>query len=105
MTRARHGLNFPYLDRSYRFQQREPGAAPGIERIFAFNALGSMSMGGISQVSISSHKYGIPRLVRGITGVLFKEQEGRIIAELAKERAPSIAIEPRIRALLGMTPE
>lgn len=74
----------------------------GIERIFAFNALGAMSMGGISQVSISSHKFGVPRLVRGITGFLFREQEGSILTELARERPPSIAIEPSIRARLGM---
>lgn len=95
-------LNFPYLNRTYQFQPREAGAAPGIERIFAFNALGGMSMGGISQVSISSHKFGIPRLVRGITGFLFREQQGRILEDLARERPPSIVLSPEIRARLGL---
>ncbi|SHG28388.1 Pyridine nucleotide-disulphide oxidoreductase [Kaistia soli DSM 19436] len=95
-------LGFPYLNRSYQFQPRIPGEAPGIERIFAFNALGAMSMGGISQVSISSHKFGLPRLVRAITGLLFREQEAGILSSLARERPPSIRIESRIRAALGM---
>lgn len=98
-------LNFPYLNRTYQFQPREAGTAPGIERIFAFNALGGMSMGGISQVSISSHKFGIPRLVRGITGFLFAEQHARVLEDMMRPRPPSIAIAPHIRARLGMPAE
>lgn len=95
-------LNFPYLNRSYQFTEREPGGAPGIERIFAFNALASMSMGGMSAVSISSHKYGVPRLVSAITGHLFAEQQESVIPMLASYNLPGIDVPDRILALLGM---
>jgi cation diffusion facilitator CzcD-associated flavoprotein CzcO len=98
-------LNFPYLNRSYQFTERETGSAPGIERIFAFNALASLSMGGMSAVSISSHRYGVPRLASGITGFLFREQEDQIIPTLRAYNTPGIVLNDHIRQMLGMEPE
>ena len=98
-------LEFPYLNASYQFTEREPGAAAGIERIFAYNALASMSMGGMSAVSISSHKFGAPRLVSGITGYLFAEQEDAIIPTLMNYRTPGIELPPHVRAALRMADE
>ncbi|MDR3475480.1 MAG: NAD(P)/FAD-dependent oxidoreductase [Devosia sp.] len=98
-------LNFPYLDRCYRFTEREPGTAPGIERIYAFNALASMSMGGMSAVSISSHRFGVPRLATGITGALFAEQEDAVIPTLMAYRTPGIVLPPHVREALGLPPE
>jgi cation diffusion facilitator CzcD-associated flavoprotein CzcO len=98
-------LNFPYLDRDYRFMEREPGTAPGIERIFAFNALASLSMGGMSAVSISSHKFGVPRIASGVTGFLFREQEDQLIPTLASYDKPGIEIPAHVREMLGMAPE
>ena len=98
-------LAVPYLDRCYRFTEREPGTAPGIDRIYAFNALSSMSMGGMSSVSISSHRFGAPRLASGITGALFAEQEEAIIPALMAYNTPGIALPPHIRRALGLPPE
>jgi cation diffusion facilitator CzcD-associated flavoprotein CzcO len=95
-------LNFPYLDREYRFQEREPGTAPGIERVYAFNALATLSMGGMSAVSISCHKYGVPRLVNGITGRLFLEQEDRIIDHFRNYRTPGIVVPEHAKAMFGL---
>lgn len=95
-------LNFPYLNRSYQFTEREAGTAPGIERIFAFNALASLSMGGMSAVSISSHRFGVPRVVVGVTGFLFGEQEQELIPTLSAYDAPGIALTDRERAKLGL---
>ena len=97
-------LNYPYLNRCYQFTEREPGTAPGIERIYAFNALAGMSMGGMSAVSISSHKFGVPRLVTGITGFLFAEQEEAIIPTLMNYRTPGITLPPHVREMLGIAP-
>lgn len=95
-------LNFPYLNRNYQFIEREPGTAPGIDRIFAFNALASLSMGGMSAVSISSHKYGVPRVASGVTRFLFLEQEDQIIPTLKAYNTPGIVLTDHIRRMLGM---
>jgi cation diffusion facilitator CzcD-associated flavoprotein CzcO len=98
-------LNFPYLDRAYRFTEREPGTAPGLNRIFAFNALATMSMGGMSAVSISAHRFGVPRLASAITGQLFLEQEDQIIPTLSRYDTLGIVLPPHIRRALGMPEE
>ena len=98
-------LNFPYLNRHYQFTEREPGTAPGIERIFAFNALASLSMGGMSAVSISSHRYGVPRLASAVTGFLFREQEDQIIPTLRAYNTPGIVLTDSIREMLGLPAE
>ena len=95
-------LAFPYLDRQYRFTEREPGIAPGLERIYAFNALANMSMGGMSAVSISSHRFGVPRIATAITGALFAEQEDMIIPTLMQYDTPGIALPPHVRRALGL---
>jgi FAD-dependent urate hydroxylase len=97
-------LNFPYLDRSYRFTEREPGTAPGLERIYAFNGLANLSMGAMSAVSISSHRFGVPRLASAITGALFAEQEHAIVPTLRNYDTPGITLTPHIRAMLGIEP-
>ena len=98
-------LEFPYLNRCYQFTEREPGTAPGIERIYAFNALAAMSMGGMSAVSISSHRFGAPRLATGITGFLFAEQEEAVIPTLMNYRTPGIVLPRHVREMLGMASE
>ena len=95
-------LNFPYLNRTYQFTEREPGVAPGIERIFAFNSLCALSMGGMSALSISCHKFGIPRLVRGITSFLWLEQEQAVVDTLRAYQVPGITVPPHVCEMLGM---
>lgn len=95
-------LAFPYLDRQYRFTEREPGTAPGLQQIYAFNALASMSMGGMSAVSISSHRFGVPQLASAITGALFAEQEDAIIPTLMRYDTPGITLPSHIRRALGL---
>lgn len=72
---------FPYLGRYYELQELAPGAAPLLDRIYAFNFSGIVSMGPHS-TSISGHKYSVPRLVRGITRSLFLEQQNRLMTGL-----------------------
>ena len=72
---------YPYLGRHYEFLEREPGTAPFLNRIYAFNFAGFVSMGPHS-TSISGLKYSVPRLVRGITQSLFLEQQQQIMPDL-----------------------
>jgi cation diffusion facilitator CzcD-associated flavoprotein CzcO len=69
---------YPYLGPGYEFQEREPGRAPFVNRIYAFNFSGIVSMGPHS-TSISGHKYSVPRVISGITRSLFHEQQNLVM--------------------------
>ncbi len=71
----------PYLDKSYEFLEKAPGAAPWLSRIHAFNFSARPSMGPVS-TGISGHRYAVPRLVRGITRSLFLEQADTLLPDL-----------------------
>ncbi|HEY0124264.1 MAG TPA: NAD(P)/FAD-dependent oxidoreductase [Rhizobium sp.] len=94
-------LNFPYLDGHYRFTPREPGTAPGIDRVFAFNALATMSMGGLSAVSIGAFRFGTRKLVDALTERLFDEQTDRIVPYLETFDAPGVTIPANMQVKLA----
>lgn len=93
-------LNYPYLDRQYRFTEKEAGTAPGLNRIYAYNALAGLSMGAMSVVSISSYKYGVQRIAGAITGTLFRDQEHEVIPMLARNTVPAIVVPAHIQSML-----
>lgn len=85
-------LNFPYLDGAYRFTERTEGCAPGLDRIYAFNALASLSMGGLAAVSIGAFRFGTRKLVDAVTQKLFEEQIDRIVPYLDSLHAPGVTV-------------
>jgi cation diffusion facilitator CzcD-associated flavoprotein CzcO len=93
-------LRAPYLLPTYQFQPRDVADA-GVGRIFAFNQLAAPSMGPLAAVSISCHRFGVPRLVRGITGLLWREQQDGVIADLAAYAEPGIVVPPAVQAMLA----
>jgi len=84
-------LGFPWLD-DYAFTEKTPGAAPGIDRVFAFNTLAMMSMGGFAAVSIGAFRYATPRLVTAVTRRLFDEQIDQILPQLRGLTAPGVTV-------------
>jgi cation diffusion facilitator CzcD-associated flavoprotein CzcO len=91
----------PYLGPHFEFTAREPGGAPGLDRILAFNGLSMLSLGPMSSVSVSGHKYGAPRLVRGVTSRLWAEQEAHFVADLRAFQTSALVVPPRIAAMLA----
>lgn len=69
-------LRHPYLGRHFELTERSPGAAPELKYLYnyTFGCLLSLGFGG---ASISGMKYSIPRLVSGITGSLFEEDQSQ----------------------------
>jgi cation diffusion facilitator CzcD-associated flavoprotein CzcO len=67
---ARH----PYLGPHFEFSERQPGEAPYLQYLYnyTFGCLASLGFGG---ASISGMKYSVPRIVAGITGSLFAEDQ------------------------------
>jgi cation diffusion facilitator CzcD-associated flavoprotein CzcO len=62
--------SWPYLGPHFEFTEREPGTAPYLRRLFNFT-FGATLSGGLGGGSISGLRYGVPRLVAGITRELF----------------------------------
>jgi FAD-dependent urate hydroxylase len=79
----------PYLGHHFEFLEKRPGTAPWLSNIFAFNFSGFVSMGPVA-TSITGHRYGVPRVVRGITRSLFLEQADAVLPSLQGFAEPEI---------------
>ena len=79
----------PYLGRHFELLEKRPGTAPWLANIFAFNFSGMVSMGPVAS-SITGHRYGVPRVVRGITRSLFLEQADAVLPSLRDFAEPEI---------------
>jgi FAD-dependent urate hydroxylase len=64
---------FPYLGRYCDFQEKVPGRAPWLARIFTITRGSTMSMGP-SAASNSNMKYTAPRIIAGVTRQLFLDR-------------------------------
>jgi cation diffusion facilitator CzcD-associated flavoprotein CzcO len=81
---------FPYLDRDCRFVEKVPGAAPYVQHIYDFT-FATMPSVGLTGASISGLKYGVRRLVHGITSSLFVEDGEDHCAELLAYAEPELS--------------
>ncbi len=61
---------YPYLGRGFELTEREPGTAPALKDIHIFN-WGSTASMGVTGSSITGMKFGVSRLVAGITRDLY----------------------------------
>jgi cation diffusion facilitator CzcD-associated flavoprotein CzcO len=66
----------PYLGPNFEMIEKTPGAAPWLEAVFNFSRGAQMSMG-VMPIGLSGIKYGVPRLVQGITRRLFVSDAAR----------------------------
>ena len=65
-----------YLGPNFEMVEKAPGAAPWLEAVFNFSRGAQMSMGAMP-IGLSGIKYGVPRLVQGITRRLFVSDAAR----------------------------
>jgi cation diffusion facilitator CzcD-associated flavoprotein CzcO len=70
----------PYLDDHYGFLPRQADD-DWVARVICFNGASFVSHGPHS-TSISGHRHCVPRVVRGITGRLFRQQQGHLLSRL-----------------------
>jgi FAD-dependent urate hydroxylase len=72
--------SLPYLDDHYAFMPK--ALSDGwVTRLFCFNAASFLSHGPHS-TSISGHRHCVPRVARGVTALLFREQQHGYLANL-----------------------
>ncbi len=79
----------PYLGPGYQFTEKVPGEAPVLARIHNFTYGATLSMG-LSASSISGMKFGLPRLIQGVVGDLFREDIAYHVESLHAYRDPDI---------------
>lgn len=79
----------PYLGEAFQFLERVPGGAPHLRHIhnFTFGATPSM---GLSGASISGMRYGVDRLVSGLSRNLFLEDAGLHLDSLRRYDTPEL---------------
>lgn len=91
----------PYLGRHFEFLEKRPGTVPWLTNIYAFNFSAFASMGPVS-TSITGHRFGVPRVVRGITSSLLLEQADHILPSLREFAEPEI--DPDAATMYGAAP-
>jgi hypothetical protein len=79
----------PYLGHHFEYLEKRPTTAPWLAKIYAFNFSGFVSMGPVA-TSITGHRFGVPRLVHGITSSLFLEQAEELLPSLYAFDDPEI---------------
>ncbi len=79
----------PYLGDAFQFQERVPGRAPALRHVhnFTFGATPSM---GLSGASISGMRYGVERLVSGLSRDLFLDDAGLHLDSLRRYDTPEL---------------
>ncbi|MBX3251879.1 MAG: NAD(P)/FAD-dependent oxidoreductase [Myxococcales bacterium] len=82
-------LRHPYLGSSFELTERAPGEAPWLRGIFCFS-FGCLVSCGLGGASISGMKYGVDRLVGGITRQLYLEDAERHYAALDAYDVPDL---------------
>jgi cation diffusion facilitator CzcD-associated flavoprotein CzcO len=82
---------FPYLGEDYRLLPLDAAQADAVERVHAYSFAAYVSQGPHS-TSVSGHKYSLPRLVRGITRALLREQTETLLGDLRAYADPELVI-------------
>lgn len=75
-------LDYPYLSADLSFQEKVPGAAPYLRHIHNFTYIATASVG-YSGASLTGMKYGIRRLIDGITAFLWLEDADYYLREIS----------------------
>jgi FAD-dependent urate hydroxylase len=82
---ARH----PYLGSAFEFTEREPGTAPFLGRLHNFT-LGAMLSLGVTGAAITGMRYGVRRLVHGLSRDLFREDAAAYYRDLLAYAVPEL---------------
>ena len=92
----------PYLGSAFEFMEREPGTAPFLRRLHNFT-FGAMLSAGLTGAAITGMRYGVPRLVRGLVGDLFREDLPNTIGTFKPMRCLNWKLsQPRLLGLRGL---
>jgi len=91
--------SLPYLDDHYAFMPK--ALSDGwVTRVFCFNA-GSFLSHGPHSTSISGHRHCIPRVARGVTARLFREQQHGYLADLEAFDVIDLPIPDDFESVIG----
>jgi FAD-dependent urate hydroxylase len=83
----------PYLGANFEMQEKTPGSAPWLSAVFNFSRGAQMSMGAMP-IGLSGIKFGVPRLVHGVTKRLFVSDASNYFAGMMAWQDSDQAAEP-----------
>lgn len=83
----------PYLGSHFEMQEKTPGTAPWLNAVFNFSRGAQMSMGAMP-IGLSGIKFGVPRLVHGVTKRLFVADADAYFAGMLAWQDSDQAAEP-----------
>ena len=63
---------YPYLGRNFEFTEKKPGQAPYLRHIHCFT-LGTLPSLGMTGSSVTTMRFGVPRILEGLTRQLFQD--------------------------------
>ena len=63
---------YPYLGRNFEFTEKNPGQAPYLHHIHCFT-LGTLPSLGMTGSSVTTMRFGVPRILEGLTRQLFQD--------------------------------
>ncbi len=75
-------LRSPWLGTHFEFTEREPGAAPWLNRVYNFARGAQLSMGTMP-IGLSGIKFGVQRLAAGVSRRLFLDDQANYLEGLA----------------------
>jgi cation diffusion facilitator CzcD-associated flavoprotein CzcO len=81
--------NHPYLGPAFEFMEKQPGTAPYLARLHNFT-LGATASLGVTGAAITGMRYGVPRLVNGLSRDLFREDAAEHYRDLLAYAVPEL---------------
>ena len=84
---------FPYLADDLSFQEKRPGMAPFLKNVHYFTFVATASVG-FSGASLTGLKYGVERLVYGLTRFFWLEEAGTALAEIRRYADVDLDLSP-----------
>jgi len=81
---------FPYLSDAFQLQEKVPGSNPHLSRLYCYTFAAMPSLAG--SAGISAMKFGVPRLVQGVTRQLFLDQADGHLASLTAYDEPELVM-------------
>ena len=85
--------SYPYLGKNFEFIEKNLGDAPYLHHIHCFT-IGTLISLGMTGSSLTTMRYGIPRVIEGITRQLFLDDKGHYLRAIMEHDEIDLIVPP-----------